>query len=163
MIDDKKLRELIKLHPKRAHNVYCTFEGDNAIIHSLCLVLELPKSEVTVSETPDDLPDISKRWRERVPKVTPEAAQTMRDRPWPEDKNEEGEPVEVIRLMSSGDDTFIQLGIYDFIRDQLMDAEFRVYPGVREDKAPNPIGIFVEDKLVGLVGACVEKADAAWL
>ena len=163
MIDDRKLKELNKLHPKRSRPVCCSFKGDVAILHSHCIVLELPKASVKIEETEEEIPNVVELWRNNVPKVTPVAAQAMRDRPWPEEKTEDGEQLEVIRLMGGDADSFMQQGVYEFIQDQLMDVQFQIYPGVREDGAPNPIGIFIGDKLVGLVGAFVDKADPKWL
>lgn len=163
MIDEKSWKELNKLHPKRARPLCLSFKDDLAIVHSTCMILELPKSSVKIEETEDEFPSIMETWRQRLPPGEPVVVQTMRDRPWPEDKNEEGEPIEVISLIGGDTDRYIQVGVYEFLRDQVMDVQFRVYPGTREDGAPTPIAIYSNDKLIGLLGAYVGIADPNWI
>jgi hypothetical protein len=163
MIDERSWKELSKLHPKKARPIHCSFKDDLAVVHSTCMILELPKASVKIEETDEEMPTLMATWRDRVPKADPVQVQATRDRPWPEEKTEDGETLEAVCLIGGDVDQYMQVGVYEFIRDQLMDVQFRVYPGTREDGAPNPIAVYTNDKLVGLVGALVQKADPKWL
>jgi len=143
MIDDLDIKELNKLHPRNTKIACLSPSGKGLVaVHSPYFVLEVPADQVRATGWQHEPYAGVREWRQNnVPQSEGEAAQVMRTT-W-EDPDEGS--LEVIQLMSENVEQFMRPAFYDFFTSVLTQPSFRLY------KEKDRIGIFDEDKLVGVL------------
>jgi len=152
MIDDLEVKELTERMDAVRFPPAFFLKDDAAVIYSDHLVLEVPKELIgTKKKWPGEkygIPDMIRQWRyELLPEGEGEPAQPVIET-W---HTEDGEEFTVIGLISESVTSHMQQYLYDFITRHLEGTTFRLYKPKRGDKKPSQIGVYVENRPVGVV------------
>lgn len=150
MIDDDALKILLALHKRAEEPPVCVVAKGIAYVHSLSFVLELPEKEIQLKKQKwpgVPFPGITE-WRTLLP-ADPKFVKAMAAH----ETVTTGEDVVVLTAFNGDDRRFMQVGFYEFFREQLDHAVFKIMAYVQPSGLPTGIGVFDDKKWVGAVSA----------
>lgn len=126
---------------------------DTCIIHNKWMLLELPASQVGVTQPwKGKIMEEVRQWRYNLlPDGEGERAMVFRSE-------------EKIRLASDTMEAYINKDAHDLLYDILeRSPEYYLFSGTQQDGSPNSVGIAVDGKIIGVVAQDVETAEDGWL